>query len=531
MTEIFDWLKLAEKFCEDGDAESMIGAANEILELDANSADGLAVLAEANLYLGELEAAENFARKAGNLRGRLVLGGVAAERFEIDTAIKNLGAVIDEARELSDRKILFKALAWGANPLYLAGDAERAAEFLREAATLTENLERAAELYSKHLFFRSYNAPVSKAVAQEYDKFFAAVAPHAHAEKYSHKKIRIGYVSPDFRHHAVANFVAPLLKDFDAENFSVAVYHTGKSDSVTAKLKRQKVSWRNLNGVDAETAARIIHDDEIDILVDLSGHTQNSCLPILAHKPAPIQITAVGFMGTSGLSAVDYFLGDNFCAADDFTEKILRVDGCRLCYSPILKMPAVRHAENDFVTFGSFNNFAKANDAVLKIWLEILRAVPNSRLILKNKTCSIPEGREIIRRRLRDFPLDRIELRPFSRDYLEQYNGIDVALDTFPYGGGLTTCEALFMGVPVVALKGGLGESILTAAGLPELIAENFDAYIRKAAELARRKDLLADYHGHLRDKLLKSKLMDERRYAREVERCYLEVHKLKWNA
>ncbi len=513
MEEISDWLRLADKFADDGNAEGMLGAAQEILALDKNSADGYAVLAEADLYLGNLDAAENFAPE--NLRGRLVKAAVASEKFELITALKSFAEVIDEARAAGDKKILSKALAWSANSLYLAGDAKTAAENLREASALTGS----AELFSKHLFLSNYNGGAAKSVAQEYDKFFAGVEQFAQ-ESYSHEKIRVGYISPDFRQHAVANFVAPLLNDFDSENFSVSVYQTGASDFVTARLKSGKVHWRDLQSFDAETVARIIHADEIDILVDLSGHTQNSCLPVLAYKPAPVQICAIGYTATTGLSAVDYVLSDTNCAADEnnFTEKILRVEGCRLCYAPFAEIPAAAHVQNSRVTFGSFNNFAKVTDEILEVWREILNAVPNSRLVIKSKICSISDGREIVMRRLKNFPRESVELRPYSRDYLEQYNEIEVALDTFPYNGGVTTCEALFMGVPVVTLRGGLGASILSAAGLTEFVARDSGEYIEKAVELARQGNL------NLREKVLASRLMDGRKYMQALEKIYMEI-------
>ncbi|MBO4401758.1 MAG: hypothetical protein J5809_07930 [Selenomonadaceae bacterium] len=489
----------------------MLGAAQEILELDKNSADGFAVLAEANLYLGNLDAAEKLA--PDNLRGRLVKAAVAAERFELIVALKSFAEVQAEARATGNRKILSKALAWSANSLYLAGDAKTAAENLREASALTGS----AELFSKHLFLSNYNGGAAKSVAQEYDKFFAGVEQFQHENHHAGKKIRVGYISPDFRQHAVANFVKPLLSDFDAENFEVSVYQNGASDFVTAKLKNDKVHWRDLNGLDAETVARIIYADGIDILVDLSGHTQNSCLPVLAYKPAPVQICAIGYTATTGLSAVDYVLSDTNCAADEnnFTEKILRVEGCQLCYAPFADMPAVAHKKNSRVTFGSFNNFAKVTDEVLELWREILNAVPNSRLIVKSKICSVPDGRKIVMRRLKDLP---VELRPYSRDYLEQYNDIDIALDTFPYNGGVTTCEALYMGVPVVTLRGGLGASILTAAGCQEFIAQDAGEYIKKAVGLSQRRNL------NLREKVLASRLMDGKRYMRALEKIYREI-------
>ena len=535
LQEILDWLKLAEKFAEDGDAQAMIGAANEILELDKNCAEGYAVKAESALYLGDFERAEKFlaetfALDKNNLRGRLVQGGIAAENFKLIDEFKIFDAVINDARKFGDKKILCKALCWSANGLYLAGNAKAAAENLREASTLTSNIERAAELYSNHLFFRNYYSPAEKSVAQLFNKFFANIQPYNH-KKYLHEKIKIGYISPDFRQHAVANFISPLLNFFDAEKFSVTCYHTGKSDFITQKLQNKKIAWRDLYDCDFQTAAKIIFDDEIDILVDLSGHSQNSCLPILAYKPAPVQITALGYTATTGLNAVDYFLSDKICADDNFTEKILPLDGCQFCFAPIKKFPAVNHKKNNFVTFGSFNNFAKVTDEVLIVWKKILDAVPNSKIVIKNKICSVEDGRKILIDRLNalNFPVEKVELRPYSKDYLEKYNEIDIALDTFPYNGGLTTCEALYMGVPVITLKGNfhgskIGASILAAAGLSELVAQDLQDYTKKAVELARHRDLISDYHKNLREKVSKSTLMNGKNYLLELEKIFCEI-------
>jgi predicted O-linked N-acetylglucosamine transferase (SPINDLY family) len=534
LEEILDWLKLAEKFAEDGDAESMVGAANQILELDKNCADGYALIAESALYFCDLEyseklLAETFSRDKNNLRGRLVRGGIAFERFQLIKAFQLLDNVIKFAEKHSDdflaRKTLIKALCWTADGLYLAGEPEAAAENLREASRLTENINHAAELFSKHLFLKNYNSPAEKSLAQEYNKFFANITPYSH-ENYNHKKIKIGYISPDFRFHTVANFVQPLLKNFDDKKFSVTCYFTGEPDFVTQKLKNKKIAWRDLNGMDAATATKIIRNDEIDILVDLSGHSQNNCLPILAYKPAPVQITAIGYTATTGLNCVDYFLTDKICADDNFTEKILPLDGCQFCFSPVKEFPAVNHIKNNCVTFGSFNNFAKVTDEVLGVWKKILDAVPNSKLVIKSKICSIEDGKKILMDRLSnlDFAAERIEMRPYSKDYLEQYNEIDIALDSFPYNGGLTTCEALYMGVPVISLRGDyhgakIGASILTAAGLPELIAQDSDDYIKKAVELADGK--FADYHKNLREKISKSALMNGEKYAAEIEKLF----------
>ena len=582
--EKLNWLILAEKFAASGNPHSMRGVAREIFDLDKNSADGPAIMAEAALYLGKLDEAEILANDAlsldkNNLRARFVLGGVAAEKFNLIDELKILKGVISDAHKIlddynsipyggklkilfaDDRKIseddeknifltntiLYKALCLISNGLYLAGDAMSASNALREASTLTKDNEQAAEIYSKHLFLRNYREishTKVKQIAQKYDSFFASVTKFSNdGIKYApEKKLTVGYISPDFRQHAVANFILPLLKDYDAKNFSIICYQTGKRDFVTDRLRKLKVTWRDVSKLPAQKIAKQIHDDRVDILVDLAGHSQNNSLPVMARKPAPIQITAIGYTATTGLKAIDYFLSDHNCMPEkgeppDFTEKILRIKGCHLCYAPgiIRDIPDAGFRapvlKNGYVTYGSFNNFAKVSDAVLYAWRAILEEVADSRLVIKGKICSIDSGVKILTDKLKlmSFPLDRIELRPYSPDYLEQYRDIDVALDTFPYTGGLTTCEALYMGVPVIVLRGKshgsrFGTSILTAADLPELIAINPMDYIKKAVQIGQQKAFIAGYHAGLREQLLKSVLMDAKNYMIELEKCYREI-------
>ena len=580
MDEKLSWLMLAEKFVTDGDPQSMRGVAREIFELDKNSAEGPAIMAESALYLGNLDEAEIFTQDAlslekNNLHARLIQGGIFGEKFQLKDEFKILGKVISEARKIlsnlklflnnlnrhkkiSDKreeleikiflaqKILYKALCWIANGLYLAGEPIKAAEALIEASSLADNDSIAAELYSKNLFLRNYrdiSPTVQKDLAQKFNNFFTDIKTYSHDnKKFSpDKKLKIGYISPDFRNHAVANFVLPFIKDYDSKNFSVVCYQTGKKDSVTDKLKRNKITWRDLSGRNTRTAARIIFEDNIDILVDLSGHSQNNCMQIMAHKPAPIQISGIGYTATTGLNTIDYFLSDKICMSEDnssFTEKIIRLENC-LCYAPgvVRDIPPAGIVapvmKNDFVTFGSFNNFAKVSDEVLQAWRAILEQVEDSVLIIKSKICSIEQGREIVRERLTkmSLPIERIALRPYSPDYLEQYREIDIALDTFPYTGGLTTCEALYMGVPVISLRGKshgarFTTSILSAADLPELIAKNSMDYVKKIVNLAKHKEFIAGYHKELRGHLLKSDLMNSKKYMRELENCYRAVWK-----
>lgn len=539
--KVLDWIALADRLIDDGDPRGARACASEILELDQNSIEGLALLAEVDLYLGDLDRADDLIRKVFSIdrdhpRARLVKGGIAAERFELDVELPTLRALIDECRSNenpSARSILFRALTWLSNGLYLAGEPSEAAECLLEASRLKK--DRAAELYGKHLFYRNYRRPPSLETLKVYQSFFDQIAPFEH-ERPSRKKIRVGYVSPDFRRHAVANFVEPLIKHFDRTRFEVFCYQTTKGDEVTRRLKKNSVRWRELVDKTPLESARSIADDALDILVDLSGHTQNSCLPIMAHKPAPIQMTALGYVASTGLAAIDYYLSDEFCLpseqpSSEFAEKIVRMPECHLCYAPdvVRKMPAVKpRLEKNFVTFGSFNNFAKISDQVLALWKKILERVEHSRLIIKAKTCSIESGREIVKRRLIKAEIDpeRVELRPFSPDWLEQYQDVDVALDPFPYNGGLTTCEALYMGAPVIALAGRthgsrIAASILRAARLEELIARNEEEYVEKAVGLANDLERLKNYRGSLRTTLKDSTLTDARRYMSELENIF----------
>ena len=588
--KILNWVALAENFSANGDPNSMRTAAREIFELDKNSAEGLALMAEASFYLNNIDEAESLAGYAlsvepKNLRGRLVTGGVAVKQFRLRDQLKIFDELIKDAHdalkklndEMNDfkrkisrrdktsddeefqkrlskkilivRSILFKALCWSSNGLYLAGEAAQAAANLFEASSLTDKKEQAAELYSKHLFLKNYrdvSPKQAKDSAARYNSFFARVRPFTHDKKIfdEERKIHIGYISPDFREHAIANFLSPFFKDYDAENFSVTCYSTGKKDSVTKKLKDFKVAWRDLIGKNFLEAAQIIYEDEVDILVDLSGHSQDSCLPILAYKPAPVQICALGYTASTGLDAVDYFLSDKICSPernslDTFTEKILRLDTCCLCYAPelIREMPAQELRapllKNGFITFGSFNNFAKVSEDVLYIWRAILDGVPGSRLILKGKIFSLDDGKALVKNKLRkmSFPLERVEMRPYSPDYLEDYKDIDIALDTFPYTGGTTTCEALYMGVPVITFRGKthgarLGASIMTAADVAELIAFSPMDYVKKALQLSRRKELIAAYHVGLREHIKNSALMDSKKYIGELEKVYRKIWK-----
>ena len=355
------------------------------------------------------------------------------------------------------------------------------------------------------------------------------------------RKLRIGYISPDFRLHAAAYFFMPLVRDFDAASFEVTCYARGKRDRVTSLFRQKGVRWKDISRLSARDAARLIERDGIDILVDLAGHTQGSGLPVLARRPAPVQLTAIGYMATTGLRAVDYFLSDIYCSPWDmgargFSEKVLRMPHSHLCYAPVLRdMPKsggeAPFVRNGCITFGSFNNFSKVSDDMRALWRGVLERMKGARLVVKSKICSIAAGRKIVKERLQRFgiPLAQVELRPYSPDYLEQYADIDIALDTFPYTGGVTTCEALYMGVPVITKAGGthgsrFSTSILENAGLSQLVARGDMEYVRKAVELADSPDILRRLHRDLRAHVEASPLMDAKGYMKDLEDIYREI-------
>ena len=549
-----EWLATAWQFFHDGDFNGMRACAREILSHDMDDVDGQALFAQASLYLGEEETAENIVRRLwdaapGHWRLLLVAGEIHALRFEMRKAIdvlKRLWA-LGQARmgEVApyDMAIMERAGRILTDACYLLARPDEAAEYLFELVGLLADPQTKEELYSKALFLSNYRSEgqQNRARREGINGFFGAkvTMPHTRPSSVPDRKMRIGYISPDLREHAVANFLSPFFRNFAKLDFNVFCYMTGTSDNITQRFKRSAVNWRDLQGLSPQEAARRIYRDHVDVLVDFAGHSQGSSLATLAYRPAPIQMTAIGDVGSTGLREIDYFLTDGYCSPPDrpspeFTEQLARLAGCHLCYDPSILRPLPEPGveppaqRNGFVTFGSFNNFAKASRETLVLWRSVLEAVPRSRLLIKGKIASVPDGEEEVKARLANVGVDlaRVDLRPYSPDYLEQYRDVDVALDTTPFTGGLTTCEALVMGVPVISLKGSthaarIGASILENAGLPELVAANGMEYVKKAARIAGSLQILVKFHGGLREVVRGSRLMDAKGYMKNVEALY----------
>ena len=357
------------------------------------------------------------------------------------------------------------------------------------------------------------------------------------------RRLRVGYVSPDLRQHSVAYFLLPLLEHHDRNQVHVTAYsNSAVADETTQRIQRSVDSWRIIAGAPDEQVAAQIRADRIDILVDLSGHTAGHRLQVFARRPAPVQLTWLGYPGTTGLDAMDYRCSDPQAdppgdATRFSSEQVLRLPQTAWCYEPLSGAPPVAPPPaltTSTVTFGSFNNFGKLSSATLEMWAEVLRQTPGSRLVLKNvamrSAAAVNYAHELLGSKgIGAERLQLLEQNTSLLDHLNQYNRIDVSLDTFPYHGTTTTCEALWMGVPTITLAGPhhasrAGVSLLASVGLGDLIAETPGEYVDKAVQLAGDLPRLIEIRAGLRERMLDSPLMDGRSFARDMEAGYRQV-------
>ena len=357
------------------------------------------------------------------------------------------------------------------------------------------------------------------------------------------RQIRVAYVTPDLRNHSVAYFIEPILANHSRTRFKIFCYmETASPDETTRRLLGMVDHWRSTGRLSDEEFARMIQDDEIDILVDLAGHTAHNRLPVFARKPAPLQITYLGYPNTTGMAAMDYRITDAWADPLGQTEHLhaetlLRLPLGFLCFlapaesPPINPLPALTAG---YVTFGSFNYIAKITPATLALWAKVLRGVPESRLILKNKSFSDIATRERHYKMLagQGILADRVELiglTPSKAEHMAVYGRVDIALDTYPYNGTTTTCDTLWMGVPVVTLAGGthvsrVGVSLLSQVGLSELIAHSEQEYVDIAINLATNIKHLSGLRIGLRDRMANAPLCDGKSITDTLEQQYREV-------
>ncbi|MBI4659564.1 MAG: tetratricopeptide repeat protein [Verrucomicrobia bacterium] len=367
------------------------------------------------------------------------------------------------------------------------------------------------------------------------------IRPHGNVRD-EERPLRIGYVSPDFCAHAVARFLLPLLENHNHACFRIFAYSdVSVPDCLTARIESHVDGWRDSARMDDAQLAELIRQDEIDVLVDLAGHTAKGRLLAFARRPAPVQVYYLAYCSTTGLDAMDYRITDPFLDPEgtdlaNYAEKSLHLPKTYWCYSAPdlpLRVGPMPEPEVGLVTFGCLNNFCKVSDVTLQTWGNLLRAVPNSRLLLcagtNRQRLRVQEAlcaNGVERSRVR-----YVGVQSFS-DYMATYQQIDIGLDPFPFTGGTTTCDALWMGVPVVSLAGRTavsrgGLSLLSNVGLPEFVARTEDDYVRIAMELATDRPRREKLRDSLRARLQASPVMDGRAFARNIEATFRNVWRI----
>ena len=470
---------------------------------------------------------------------------------EFTQALNNLGSIKNEQKDFEGAIACFRRLlalvpnhAEALNnlgqALIDAGQLADAVESHRHALKINPDY---TDCNSNLLFALNFTASHSPAYyleqAREFGRRVSARIPARYSSwnvPATPERLRVGLVSGDFRNHSVGHFLEGLITNIDPARVELNAYPTrNREDQLTQRIRPCFSAWKPIQGMSDESAARMIHADGIDILLDLSGHTALNRLPVFAWKPAPIQVTWLGLPATSGMAEMDYVLADPHALPpgneNHFMETVWRMPETYLCLtapdSPVKVAPLPASSSKE-ITFGSFNNLSKMNDSVVAVWARILKAVPGSRLLLKTKQLSDPILCEKTRQRFAAHGIspDRLLLNGILDaldEHLDTYNKVDIALDTFPYPGVTTSLEALWMGVPVLCMRGdrllhNTSASIASNAGLAGWLAADEDEFVSKAVAYANSLEHLATLRAGLRQQVLSSPLFDAPRFARNFE-------------
>ncbi|MFZ5861393.1 MAG: tetratricopeptide repeat protein [Nitrospirota bacterium] len=472
---------------------------------------------------------------------------------ELAEAHNNLGLALQELGEVDEALPCF-ARALAANPSFAeaynnrgnaykdAGEIDGALADYREAIRLAPGF---VEAHSNLVYTLNYHPAVSsEELFAEHRRWaathagLAVIAPSDRTDRTPDRRLRIGYLSPDFRRHPVACFLAPILSYHNRTDVEVTCYaDVGATDAVTERLRGLSGSWRDICGRSDGEVADLIRSDHIDILVDLAGHTRKNRLLVLAQKPAPIQATYLGYPNTTGLNTVDYRLTDAIADPPGqeayYSEALVRLPNGFACYEPDHDAPPVSASpagSRGAVTFGSLNDLAKLNDEVIALWCRVLDATPSSRLLVFRNTLkgAVQERYRaaFVARGIDPSRVDLFNTRSVGASFLSVYHQIDVALDAFPWNGHTTTCEALWMGVPVVTLLGArhagrMSASLVSRVGLADLVAGDSDAYVRIATAWARDPGRLAAVRSELRGRMAASPLCGGAAFTRALEEAY----------
>jgi predicted O-linked N-acetylglucosamine transferase (SPINDLY family) len=565
---------LANAFLDQGKLDSAVAAYQRAIQLAPNFAMAHSNLGNVLTQMSRLDEAVAACQRAVQLQpdfadAHFHLGNALKDQGQVAQAIaaysdsvrlrpdyspvhNNLGAMYREAGRLDDAEAEFqKAIQCDPRnaPAYnnLGNSLKDRGELDQAIACYHRTLELAPFLAQAHsnlaytlLFHPDYDAAAILEEQRRWDQqhgqpFKEQILPHLY-ERDPNRKLRIGYVSPDFRSQAEAYFVLPLLENHDHAGFEVHCYSSViLPDELTERHRKAADHWHDVRSLGHEELAKKIRADGIDILIDLTMHMANSRLPMFARKPAPVQVTWLAYPGGTGLEAMDYRLTDPLLDPPDigdefYVEKSIRLPDCWCCYDPLSEAPPAAPRPEGWsgpILFGSLNNPCKLSAPTLKLWAQVLDEVEDSRLLLLvNST----RQRQRVTSQLEQLGFDtrRLEYVGYlgRSDYLRLYDRIDIALDPLPYNGITTTCDALWMGVPVVSLAGrtaagraGLG--MLTSLGLSNLAAHSPVEFLAAAVGLARDPHRLSDLRSTLRQRMQASPLMDGLQFARNVELAY----------
>ena len=533
------------------DTSDYRGAAEHLehaLRLKPDLTVAYAKLANARFHNGQVEAAESVLQ-----RGLALDPGLAALHFYLGNVLagqmKLARAIASYRRAIAidpGNAAVFSSMA----PAYLQlGEGRLAAAAARQALAIDPSMQQARSNLLLALSSDPDCSPEAYLVeAQAYGEFVSA--PGATRRRRPPllpegvpKRVRIGFVSGDLRAHPVGYFIEAALAHWDDARMEAVAYANQRDhDELTARLRSHFSAWRDISNLDDDAAQRLIEADGIDILVDLSGHTPGNRLPLFARRAAPVQMTWLGYWASTGVPAMDYLLADRTSLPESaqhcYTETVRYLPDTRLCFTaptgpgvpPVAELPALTRG---YITFGSFQRLTKLDDAVLRLWADVLQAIPDARLRLQSAQMSDSAARELLRQRLAAAGIEssRVDFfGPMTRnDYLAAHAEVDIILDTFPHSGATTTCEALWMGVPTLTLQGSTllarqGAALMTSARLPAWIASDEEDFVARATAHAGDVHALARLRSTLRQTLAITPLFETRRFSSALQTVFKEI-------
>ncbi len=506
---------LAIILCLMGAHEDAVNSANTALRLEPSSPEAYNNLANALYKQGQLEAAATALKQALHYR---------PDDAETHSNL---------ARVLLLQGKTKKSFACHRRTIELQPDLSSAHSALVYAMNYDLNLSR-EEIFSAHSQW-----------AENFEHANKQVTTYANTAE-PKRRLRIGYVSPDFRGHSVAFFLVPILANHNRDEFEIFCYSdTFNSDQTTRRMQELSNHWRQCCGLSDTEVSQMIINDQVDILIDLAGHTANNRLTMFAGQPAPVQASYLGYPNTTGLRSIQYLITDHHCDPAPemdayYSEELCRMPNAFFCYQPPENCPTVSPAavlKNGYVTFASYNNLAKIGEEVVKLWCDVLKAVPGSRLLFQCLSLNDPPTRTRYERLFvtHGIDTDRIDFAA-AKDfdtYLSGHADVDIVLDTFPWNGHTVSCHALWMGVPVITLAGNrhasrMGVSILTNLDLNHCIANSEPEFITAAASLGQDTQQLARLRQELRLRMQASKLCNGNEFTQNLEQRYRSMWR-KW--